>query len=706
MPYAIDAAASYAAAPLLSLGGHEICGAAYINLRMRAERRRTFEAQLARAGGMFTRHPATRIVAVRGRRLPLHELVRTGRLTRAAYESAISSQPVMGHHMTVGSLGTALSQARAWRMARSCGAPLLVFEDDTQLVGPPGAFEAQLDRALQTTPQSFDLFLLADLAKVQPRAAYAQPVSALVEQVSGEFWGLFGYIVTPRAAQLLLDSLYPIDVQADSYILQNHKSWQLAVFRTRADLVWTNNSVSRQTDAQAPVGAKSAISLAKHITCIKSSAASSMFSEASGSEKEACACVSQAPRGWLERIQICRQLPLLWEGDGRSDPIIIDSHFPGLPSTLSEVETATALMCLASIYRFGGACFGGSVRLLRDYAPLVTGVPLVLATDVNGSILPDVFFGAAGASSVLLLLDAILQATRSAPVGRADWSVVQNIARAALLGNAKISTQNVRILPSYAFDPVTIFNPELPPAFDAYAVGVRRSSIATLPQVPLHLHFVWLAKKLPRFYALLMQHCARRNPLWKVRLWTRADLDPGDPLRAAPAAYASERLRYKIVWEHGGVFLEAGTECVRPLDSFVFQSSAVVISAPGNSSELSSRVFAFAAQHPVALKAASLAADDAYDSSESALLPPHFLRRAIGDDIDKIKVVGKETLASLKTTDCGDKNLRGREVPTEAIFLFHESTGVPQNARWDTKIDTRSIKHTFSQHQTHLGFAA
>ena len=663
----------------IKVGNHILGGIAYINLRHRQARRAAFIAQAAAARGMFA-HVLEHIVAVDGRHLPLNELVRSGRLTKAAYESALTPRIVLGHHMTVGALGTVLSQARAWRLSLRHGAPILVFEDDVMLLGRAGMFEVRLAAALKAVPaDDFDLFLLADLAKVQPRSAYATAISQFTEKVFGEFWGLYGYIIHPRAARKFLDSLYPIDVQADSYILSNSARWQLAVYRSTKDLVWTNNSNVRDSDVQISAAAIKTVA-ATHdfvstdvplrITCV-------IFPGGTKSDvAAACPCITMAPPGWLA-ARTCSTVLAASLGFGNNSLAapgknsselfeLVSANSRGLPLVIrSDVDAASAILCLASVYLYGGTCLATSTRILRDFAQLIAGTSLTLASGYDGHILPDIVIGTAGSTMAQIALAASLRATTIARTSDSSWPSIRLAINAAVIEGYNGSA---RILSPHLFDPMPIFAPPPQPhaQFDSYAVGksVRPSSaLHSGTATPRILHLAWLgAEPVPSFTAQLMRDCARRNPRWAVRLWTDADLDIDDRalrgLRRLPHFIAAQRLRFLAIWRQGGVFLEAGVECVQSLSSLVdawpaalFQASTEKLSSraaviPGElvHPTLSMRAFAFPKQHPVAFKASTLAADKVFSGSS---LPNDFLSQAVGSDLDKVRVFDTEALIDI-----------------------------------------------------------
>jgi hypothetical protein len=69
-------------------------------------------------------------------------------------------------------------------------------------------------------------------------------------QVHGENWGMFAYMISSNASKLLVKHAFPIANQIDSYLLDVRSKLSLNIFRSRKDLVITDNSLSRKSDVQ------------------------------------------------------------------------------------------------------------------------------------------------------------------------------------------------------------------------------------------------------------------------------------------------------------------------------------------------------------------------------------------------------------------------------------------------------------------------
>jgi mannosyltransferase OCH1-like enzyme len=104
--------------------------------------------------------------------------------------------------------------------------------------------------------------------------------------------------------------------------------------------------------------------------------------------------------------------------------------------------------------------------------------------------------------------------------------------------------------------------------------------------IPLVFHQIWLGEA-PFPYAVERESWHRFHPKWQHRLWTERDL-PGD-LELAEAAnqlrQPAERadiLRLELLHRHGGVYLDADFECLKPIDPLLEGVSCFLGLVPGH----------------------------------------------------------------------------------------------------------------------------
>ncbi len=133
--------------------------------------------------------------------------------------------------------------------------------------------------------------------------------------------------------------------------------------------------------------------------------------------------------------------------------------------------------------------------------------------------------------------------------------------------------------------------------------------------IPHIVHQTWKSAELPERIAPLVETWRSLNPGWEWRLWTDADnealaasVEPRlrECLEACP--YVIQKIdifRWIYLREHGGVYVDADTECIAPLDAVVAGKSLVLGEEPveharqvGHERLVTNCFFAAAPGHP------------------------------------------------------------------------------------------------------------
>jgi GR25 family glycosyltransferase involved in LPS biosynthesis len=249
-PQIVDSAPQARAAPIIS---HTLV----INLARRTDRWRRISRHLDVATSLhratLLRGTIERVDAIDGlySMSDFAQMANDARLRQRAYESVRSSRQrrVWGHELTPGAVGCLLSHAKAWARTVALNESLLVLEDDVELLS--SVFNDMFPRALKELPSDFGLLYLGDMAK-DSRTITKTPFSRHLQRLSRPLWGTYAYVVSPKAARRLLLHLFPADVQTDSYIQQVAELYanDMPNFTVSQDLVFTDNSDSRDTDVQ------------------------------------------------------------------------------------------------------------------------------------------------------------------------------------------------------------------------------------------------------------------------------------------------------------------------------------------------------------------------------------------------------------------------------------------------------------------------
>jgi mannosyltransferase OCH1-like enzyme len=104
--------------------------------------------------------------------------------------------------------------------------------------------------------------------------------------------------------------------------------------------------------------------------------------------------------------------------------------------------------------------------------------------------------------------------------------------------------------------------------FDRFSRGNQRMSNLLIPKV---FHQIWLGDKpLPAHFKKFADGWLRKHPAWKMEWWTdkrlpkiinRKAFDQADKMAAK-----SDILRYEVIWQYGGVYIDADFECLKNIE--------------------------------------------------------------------------------------------------------------------------------------------
>ena len=97
--------------------------------------------------------------------------------------------------------------------------------------------------------------------------------------------------------------------------------------------------------------------------------------------------------------------------------------------------------------------------------------------------------------------------------------------------------------------------------------------------IPKILHQIWVGEEMPDTHKKYMETVKEKHPDWDYKLWTNDNLDnfltkefiSRYDLKVIRPAFLVDLLRIEILKKVGGVYLDADTECQKPIDSFVKQ---------------------------------------------------------------------------------------------------------------------------------------
>jgi hypothetical protein len=113
--------------------------------------------------------------------------------------------------------------------------------------------------------------------------------------------------------------------------------------------------------------------------------------------------------------------------------------------------------------------------------------------------------------------------------------------------------------------------------FSPYREITLRPCYEAPPTIPKHIHVIWVGdeNKRPNHY---IQTWRDMHPAWRITIWGNEALNslPWRSKRQMEHFHVTENwpgiadlMRYEILCEHGGVYVDADTTCVRALDDWL-----------------------------------------------------------------------------------------------------------------------------------------
>jgi hypothetical protein len=123
-------------------------------------------------------------------------------------------------------------------------------------------------------------------------------------------------------------------------------------------------------------------------------------------------------------------------------------------------------------------------------------------------------------------------------------------------------------------------------------------------RIPRHFHWIWLGDEpQPARFAQWRQGWLDLHPGWEHTVWSDADRPPlrneEQYAAAANLAQRADVLRYELILEYGGVYLDCDVECCRNLEPLIGDTSAFAGQEKGRAGvAIGSAIFGAAAGHP------------------------------------------------------------------------------------------------------------
>ena len=163
-------------------------------------------------------------------------------------------------------------------------------------------------------------------------------------------------------------------------------------------------------------------------------------------------------------------------------------------------------------------------------------------------------------------------------------------------------------------DEVELIRPELVPN-----ICLKDDSSSKIPKI---IHQIWLGKPLPFNYRKLCRSWEMHHPKWTYKLWTDADADRihigrRDLYdRATNQGMRSDILRYEILRQFGGLYVDTDFVCLKPFNDLMFLDFFTGVGYDG-SMQLYIGLIATVPNHPI-LNASCLMYENAEYSGHKA----------------------------------------------------------------------------------------
>lgn len=126
---------------------------------------------------------------------------------------------------------------------------------------------------------------------------------------------------------------------------------------------------------------------------------------------------------------------------------------------------------------------------------------------------------------------------------------------------------------SYAYDPKQIFTKEWAIARELFEKNYLLNTDYET-KIPKKIHQIWLGSEMPSVYRKLAKSWSEFNPDYEYKLWTDKDVKNlyigaiKTYKNATNPGMKSDILRYEILRQFGGIYVDTDFECLRSFEDF------------------------------------------------------------------------------------------------------------------------------------------
>lgn len=183
-------------------------------------------------------------------------------------------------------------------------------------------------------------------------------------------------------------------------------------------------------------------------------------------------------------------------------------------------------------------------------------------------------------------------------------------------------------------------------------------------KIPKVIHRIWLGpEEMPAEYQGFGDSWRRHHPDWEFRLWTDADLPPlscpDGFARCRNFGEASDVLRYEILHQFGGVYVDTDVECLRPLDALI--EDATAFAAYARPKVIGSAIVGAVPGHPAIARTLEVVCSGAGSGTQVHATGPLALTGVL-ESAEDVELFGRETFYPLDYweipfTDLGESEL-------------------------------------------------